>query len=265
MNAFAIFRKIQRLMLAMLLVAAPVFATPAAAQAELQDGPKSLVISYRASAKDRPAFRHYLVADLAPRLRALEAKGMLAGFRVYYSWYRQPAVWDAVVVLHFSSFAAVSQWNAIEQSTPGGLDAAGLALADPVATYSCDLSWSKNPDEVRDGEVYYVIPYEYANEAEYRAYVAGYVLPQFDGWIADGALTGYELYMNRYQTGAPWDALFIQHYRDMASFGRRQAVTAKVRAGLQGNATWKAWSDKKSEGGMRTESENSIATLIAHG
>ncbi len=237
-------------------------AAPVAAQQELQDGPKALVISYRASARNRAAFRTYLVTQLAPRLRALKAKGALADFRIFYSWYRQPAVWDGLVVLRFPSFAAVTQWNRIEHDQPGGLDAAGLALADPVASYSSDLSWSRNPDDLRDGEVYYVIPYEYRNEGEYRDYVKGYVLPQFDGWIESGALTGYELYMNRYGSGAPWDSLFIQHYRDMTAFGQRQTLTAAVRAKLRDDPKWKAWSDRKAD--IRSESENSIAELIAH-
>jgi hypothetical protein len=235
---------------------------PALAQEALQDGPKSLVISYRASAEHRAAFRAYLLANLAPRLRRMRGRGELTDFRIFYSWYRQPQVWDAMVILRFPDFAAVSRWNRLEHAQPGGLDADGLKLADPVSTYSAELAWSRNPDDLREGEIYYVIPYEYRDEAEYRAYVKGYVLPQFDGWIRTGALTGYELYMNRYQTGAPWDSLFIQHYRDMASFGQRQAVTASVRAQLAGDPQWKAWSDKKA--GIRTETENSIAELIAH-
>jgi hypothetical protein len=251
-----------RLLASLFLVAATAIAVPAAAQEELQDGPRSLLISYRATAAHRVAFRHYLIADLAPRLRALKTKGELTDFKIFYSWYRQPAVWDGLVVLRFPNFAAVSRWNGLEHDAPGGLDATGLALADPVSSYSSDMSWSRKPDEVRDGEVYYIIPYEYRSESEYRDYVKAYVLPQFDGWIQSGALTGYELYMNRYGTGSPWDSLFIQHYRDMTAFGQRQTLTASVRAKLRDDPTWTAWSDKKA--GIRTESENSIAELIAH-
>ena len=242
--------------------AASLSVAPATAQEELKDGPKSLLISYRTTAAHRVAFRHYLVSDLAPRLRAMKAKGELSDFKILYSWYRQPAVWDGLVVLRFPTFAAVSRWNALEHDAPGGLDAAGLALADPVSSYSSDMSWSRNPDDVRDGEVYYVIPYEYRSEGEYRDYVKGYVRPQFDGWMKSGLLTGYELYMNRYGTGSPWDSLFIQHYRDMAAFGERQTLTGSVRAQLRDDPAWTAWSDKKA--GIRTESENSIAELIAH-
>lgn len=250
-------------LLALALAVLALFAAfPAAAQDELQDGPKSLVISYRASAAHRVAFRRYLATNLAPRLRAMKAKGEISDFRIFYSWYRQPAVWDGLVILRFPTFAAVSGWNALERSEPGGLDAPGLALADPVASYSSDLAWSRNPDELKDGDVYYVIPYEYRNEGEYRDYVKAYVLPQFDGWIETGALRGYEIYMNRYGTGSPWDSLFIQHYRGLAAFGKRQQITASVRDTLRNDPVWKAWSDKKA--GIRSESENSIAELVAH-
>jgi hypothetical protein len=239
-------------------VAAP---SPALAQAELEQGPRTVIIHYRADLANRAAFRTYLANDFAARLRAMRGRGEIEDFRIFYSWYRQPNVWDGMAVLRFPNFEAVQRWNALERTQPGGLDARGMGLADPVATYNADLSWSRNPDTLRAGEVYYVIPYEYREAAEYRDYVKGYILPQFDGWMEDGALSGYELYMNRYPVGTPWDALFIQHYRDMTSFGRRQALTAKTRVKLRDNPEWKAWSDRKA--GIRTETENVIAELIA--
>ena len=247
----------------LLLALAPLLAAaPAAAQQEVQDGPRSLVIQYRASAANRTAFRAYLAQDMAERLKAMRARGEIEDFRIFYSWYRQPNVWDGLVILRFPTSVAVEKWNAVERTQPGGLDARGLQLADPVATYSTDLAWSRNPDDLRPGTVYYIIPYEYRNEAEYRSYVKAYVTPQFDGWISDGALSGYEIYMNRYSTGAPWDALFIQHYRDMSAFGRRAVLTEATRVKLRQNAEWKAWSDRKAD--IRSEAENSIAELIAH-
>src|SRR3546814_16489258 len=79
------------------------------------------------------------------------------------------------------------------------------------------------------------MPYEDKDAHQYRDYVKGYILPQFDGWMKNCALTGYEMYMNRYPVGTPWDVLFIQHYRDMESFGRRQRVAEETRAGLRAN------------------------------
>lgn len=256
-------RILMPLLAAVALCASVAPVAPAAAQEELQQGPKSLVIQYRAELKNRAAFRNYLKNTLTPKLRAMKAKGELADFRIFYSWYRQPAVWDGLVILRFPTFEGVAKWNALERTAPGGLDAAGQALGDPVATYSTDLSWSNNPDNLREGEVYYVIPYEYLTNAdEYRAYVKGYVIPQFEGWIKAGGLTGYELYMNRHSVGAPWDSLFIQHYRDMTAFGQRQKLSDATRGPLRSNPEWKAWSDKKQ--GIRSEAENTIAELIAH-
>ena len=244
------------------LAAPAAAADPAATLQQDQQMPRTLVIAYRTGPAQRPAFRRYLIEQMAPRLRALEAAHQLEDFRILYSWYRQPNVWDATIALRFPDAAALKTWNERETTMPGGLDGAGLALADPVASFLVDLTWSAKPDDLRPGAIYYVIPYSYQNEEEYRSYVEGYVLPQFAGWMKDGALIGYEIYMNRYPVGDPWDALFIQHYRDVDSFGRRQAVSAATRETLKGNVAWKAWSDRK--GGIRSETENTIAELIAH-
>lgn len=245
--------------IAMLLLAVPVVAS---AQAELAEGPRTLIINYRADAADRTAFRQHMAGPFAKKLASLRAAGGLSSYEVYYSWYRQPGVWDAMAVLHFPDYAAVRKWQAVERASPGGLDAAGLALGVPVATFSADLSWEKSVDDLDVGEVYYVIPYSYREAAEYREYVAGYVLPQFDGWIREGALSGYQLYMNRYSVGAPWDSLFIQRYRDFDAFGKRQSVLDKVRVGLREQPEWMAWHKRKAD--IRSETENSIAELIAH-
>ena len=250
----------------LLLAACALFALaqigPARAQAELADGPTSLIVTYRTTPEKRAAFRSYMAGPFAKKLAEMRAGGSLAAYQVYYSWYRQPDVWDAMAVLHFSSYAAVREWLAVERTQPGGLDAAGLALAAPERTYSADLAWEKSADALDTGEVYYVIPYSYREAAEYRDYVKGYVLPQFDGWIREGALSGYQLYMNRYSVGeAVWDALFIQRYRDFDAFGRRQAVLDKVRVGLRGSQEWQAWHKRK--GDIRSETENSIAELLA--
>lgn len=247
------------LVVAILFAAASV---PSFAQAELAEGPRTVIINYRADAAKRVEFRRHLAGPFADRLAALRREGKLAAYEVYYAWYRQPEVWDAMTVLHFASYADVKQWLAVERGRPGGLDAAGLALGEPVATYSADLSWEKSQDDLDVGEVYYVIPYSYREVAEYREYVQAYVIPQFDGWIREGALSGYQLYVNRYAVGTPWDSLFIQRYRDFDAFGKRQQVLDKVRVGLRESPEWMGWHKRK--GDIRSETENSIAELIAH-
>src|SRR3546814_20385343 len=127
------------------------------AQEELQQGPNTLVIHYRAARGDRAAFRTYLQKDFAAKLQAMKAKGELADFRIFYSWYRQPEVWDGMEVLRFPSHAAVLTWNALERTAPGGLDASGLALPYPYATTAPDLSWFRGAPHTHIAEVHYFI------------------------------------------------------------------------------------------------------------
>ena len=238
-----------------------VAAAPSYAQEELLDGPKSVIISYRTNAAKRTDFREYMSGPFAAKLSAMRNEGKLAAYQVYYSWFPQPEVWDAMVVMHFPTYSAVQDWLAVERREPGGLDSAGLALASPKAVYSADLSWNESADDFDVGEVYNIIPYEYRDATEYRDYVAGYVTPQFDGWMSEGALSGYQIYMNRYPVGTPWDSLFIQRYRDFDAFGKRQHVLDKVRVGLRQKPEWMKWHSRK--GDIRSETENSIAELIA--
>jgi hypothetical protein len=167
-----------------------------------------------------------------------------------------------MTVLRFSSYAATQRWKEIERTQPGGLNAAGLHLAQPINTYSADLPWEGQADDPgpEEGAVYYVIPYEYSAADQYRKYVDAYVIPQVTGWMHEGVLAGYRIFMNRYQVGRPWDSLFVFRYRDLESFGRRDEIVAKVRLTLQDNPEWKQLNATKQT--IRTESENTIAEAL---
>ena len=102
-----------------------------------------------------------------------------------------------------------------------------------------------------------MIPYDVASIEEYKPYVAGYVIPQMKGWIQEGVLSSYNLYLNRYYAGTPWDALLVLEYKDLESFGQRESVVAKVRAALSSDPKWKALSENKKN--IRTEKESALA------
>jgi hypothetical protein len=249
---------------AALLACAPVHSQVPEPVATLQqDGPKILVIQYRAEAKNRAAFHQYLLKQHAATLRKLRAEHSIADFRILFTWYRQPALWDAMVELRFDTMEQVAAWNRLEQTQPGGLSRTGLELAQPVLTNSADLAWSggKPEDKDTDAAVYYIIPYEYRNTAEYVSYAQAYIIPQYEGWLREGALSGYEVLMNRYTVGDPWDVLVVLRYRDINAYGRRQQVLEKVRATLTDNAEWQDYHKRKTD--IRSETENSIAGLIA--
>ena len=245
-----------------LVLALATAATTATAATPIVGGPTSILIAYRSEPANRPAFRTYLQRDMLARLAKLKHDGVLSSYQILFDPFTTPATWDAMTVLRFADFAATQRWRQIERTQPGGLNAAGLRLAKPVDTYSADLTWegqADDPGSEADG-VYYVIPYEYSSADQYRKYVDAYVIPQVVGWMREGVLGGYQIFMNRFPVGRPWDSLFVYRYRNLEAFGRRDEVVAKVRATLVDKPEWKQYSDIKQS--IRTESENTIAEAL---
>lgn len=204
----------------------------------------------------------YLQSEGKAQLEKLKHEGVLERYQILFNPFVSSGTWDAMTVLTFKRYADTQRWKEIERTAPGGLTSKGLRLAKPVDTYSADLTWSDGNDQVDSHDsVYYVIPYEYANADQYRKYVDGYVIPQVMGWMRDGALSSYRIFMNRFPVGPTWDALFIYQYRDLESFGRRDELVAKIRKTLVDDPGWKQLSDIKQS--IRTESENTIAEALA--
>ena len=221
-----------------------------------ESGPREILITYRCQPADRPAFREYLERDEIAMLEQLKRDGALKRYKVLFN----PIVtetFDAMIVLDFASYDSTDRWLAIERKTPGGLTPAGLKLAKPLQTYLADLQWEGGNDQPGSAKpVFYVIPYSYNSLDQYKAYIDAYLIPQVRGWIKEGVLNRYSLYLNRYPVGDPWDSLFIYEYRDRESLGKREETIAKVRDGLKNDPVWKHWSDIKAT--IRSVSENTI-------
>jgi hypothetical protein len=248
----------KRLLLAAAFVAASLSAArPTPAQE--QGGPTALVITYRCAPANRPAFRESVLKNDLPRFERWKRAGALESYRLLFNWYVDEGTWDMMAVLSFRNYAGVARWREIERGSPGGLSQESLRLGAPTNTYSADLTWRGSSPRAGDSvkSVFFVIPYDVADMGEYKPYVAGYVIPQLEGWIREGVLNGYGMYLNRYYAGRPWDSLLILEYKDMESFGRRESVVAKVRAALAADAKWKALSDTKKN--LRTEKESVLA------
>jgi hypothetical protein len=262
-NAAAHMRRL--LLLALLLPAAAVAQSAIQPDATVQPaaGPLNLLISYRSEPANRPAFRTYLQKEGRVRLEKFKHDGVLESYLVLFNPVTNSGTWDALIILKFARYADTRRWMDIERTAPGGLSAAGLRLAKPVDSFFADLRWQGATQQAateRDS-IFYVIPYEYSNAGEYEKYVDAYVVPQVKGWMREGVLSSYRLYMNRFPTGRPWDSLFIYQYRDLEAFGRRDEIVSKVRGTLVGDPVWKHYSDIKQT--LRTESENTIATDLA--
>ncbi|MFC3053289.1 hypothetical protein [Kordiimonas pumila] len=229
-----------------------------------QEGTKKLVIQYQTDVIKRAEFRKFLVEKQMKSLSKLKTDGKILNYRILFSWYAQPEVWDAMLELTFESPTDLAHWKKLEETMPGGLSPEGLALGHPVLTSAADLAWEEgdNTTVKNDTSVYYVIPYSYNNAAEYIDYAAAYVIPQYRGWLEEGLLKGYELLLNRHPVGKPWDALVILRYSDIEAFGKRQHVLEKVREGLRQKPKWVSYHARK--GDIRSETENSIASLLSN-
>src|ERR1700682_393838 len=213
-----------------------------------QSGPTSIIITYRCPAASRPLFRDSLVSKDLPRFEKWKKAGVIKDYRFLFSWFVDENTWDSMALLTFNKYADVNRWREIEKISPGGLTEESLRLGGPNNTYSADLTWrGVAPIAKVDSSksVFFVIPYDVVSLEEYKPYVAGYVVPQIEGWIKEGVLSSYSLYLNRYYAGKPWDSLLVLDYKDMESFGRREKVVAKVRAALSADTKWKTLSDNK--------------------
>jgi hypothetical protein len=238
--------------------------TTGAAQvpADVRDnGTTRLLLLYKCKPENRPAFRAYLRRTELPRLRAMQKAGSLSEDTILFSRYVDTENWDALIFLQFSSPAAASAWSAIEDATPAGLDAEGLRLVSAVSTYPLDLMQTGTAATQAAHPVFLVLPYDYTvSPDEYIAYLRDYVQPQAVGWIDEGVLQSYKMFIGRDASGRPWSSVLLLEYKDDQAFGRRAAVINAVRAKLRSNAAWKAISDRKQS--VRVERAAIIAEEI---
>jgi DNA-binding Lrp family transcriptional regulator len=250
--------------LAILLAAVSIVATTISLRAaadEVTGGPLSLLITYRSAPADRPAFRTYLQKEGREQLAKLQREGAIKGYQILFNPFAHGGTWDAMTVVSFSRYIDTQRWMTLEQTAPGGLTGVGLRLVQGIDTYSADLTWQGEAEQASHADgIYYAIPYEYGSAADYEKYVEGYVLPQVKGWMREGVLSGYRIFLNRYPVGRPWDALFIYEYRDLEAFGQRAETVSKVRRTLENDAEWKQFHAIKHT--LRSETENTIAVSL---
>jgi hypothetical protein len=234
------------------------FGGPAAAAARQP----TLVVALSTEPSQRSALRGVLSGEQAGRLEAWRRQGLLAGYRLLFTRYADTGVWDGLEVLTFRDEAALARWNSIEQASPGGLSPRALALVSQVVSTPADHA--RGAEASRDGSdsAYLVVPYQsLVSASDYLKYLDGYTLPQFQGWMAEGVLGGYEVEVSRYPADRPWSALILLRYRDDAALARRDETTAKVRARLAQDPSWKAISDGKQN--ARVEKRAAVADQLA--
>jgi len=185
------------------------------------------------------------------RFEAWKKKGVFRDYRLLFNWFVESDTFDMLAVLSFDTYPQVLRWVEVEKESPGGLSPEALKLGAPVTNFPMDLTWKQGAGEKRaDGgqSVFLTIPYVYYPASSldaYAGYVDGYVIPQFDGWLKDGVLRSYRIYVNRFQTSRPWQALFLLEYSGVEAFGQREKEVDKVKRRLLADPRWKSLGEHK--------------------
>ena len=223
-------------------------------------GPRTLAIAYRCNPDQRPNLRTRMAAGGVARFERWKRDGIFEDYHVLFNSYLDSETYDMLALLTFSRYADMDRWREIEKTMPGGLAQDTLALITSAVTYSLDgLHQSSSDTPARRGQsVYFIIPYDYVvSTDDYVKYLDTYVIPQVNGWIGEGVLASYTIYLSRYSTSRPWGSLFLLEYRDWEDFGKREATVAKVREKLKSNPSWLAASENKQK--IRVEGRTMIA------
>lgn len=228
-------------------------------------GARALIISYRVAPADKLTLRAAMQAGEVPRLKKLKASGDLSGYRLLQNRYLDAGGWDFMAILDFKDADALSRWKRVEAEAPAGLGPKALKLSTWVESVPADEMFA-NAAPVKASDppaTYLVVPYDYlVGVDDYLAYLKGYLVPQTDGWIQEGALQSYGMYLSRYPAGRVWSAELVLAYRGDQGLARRDAVTRAVRARLTATSPeWKAFADNKQK--LRTEKQPVIADVIA--
>jgi hypothetical protein len=234
-------RPFHRALRAFALLLAALASTPSHASS-----PLSLVVTYHASPPNRLALRQELEGAGVRRFQHWKDEGVISDSELLFGRYADSGSADSVLLLTFPDAAALERWKQVERSYPAGLDATALALTTSIDTAPADLARSRRGAPASADSVFVVIPYETMIAAPaYLEYADGYVLPQFDGWIREGVLASYAIYVGRYGAGRPWSTMVVLEYKNEAALGARDEVVAKVRARLMADPAWKAINDAK--------------------
>ena len=250
---------LRRAGLAFLIVLAALAWRSAHAADPRDSGPLAIVITYHAMPANRAALRKAFEETEAPQFRRWRDEGVLQDARLLVNRHVDSVGWDAMAILTFSDYAGVQRWNRIERTSPAGLSAHALSLVSAIETAPGDLL--REGGKASAQGPYLVIPYELLIPVgEYLAYLDGYVVPQMDGWMEEGVLSRYGVFLPRYPAGRPWQSMLILEYKDDAALGARDVTTAKVRSRLKDNPKWKAISDAKKN--VRNEKPPVIADAI---
>lgn len=226
----------------------------------------TVVIMYRCAAADRPLLRRKVLATIAPRFEKWKRSGILAGYRLLFSSFVSAESWDMIAIVNFGDFHGVERWRNIERTFPGGLSGAELRVLSPMSEFVMDtVRLTQTSEGVHHPGVFLVIPYVFTPTpvGKYIDYARGYIIPETEGWLKRGNISGYGLYVNQFYPDSPVQALLVIEYKNADALARREQVVEATREALSQDPAWKSWSELKGQGNMRVEKQSVIAEQLA--
>src|SRR2546421_3587631 len=102
-----------------------------AAFAQVKDnGPTTIVITYKSPLEKRSAFRAYMEGPGVRQLEQWKKEGVFQDYQVLATSFagEQVGQFDMAVFLDFAAFTDVARWKEIDRRVPGGLSTEALAL-----------------------------------------------------------------------------------------------------------------------------------------
>lgn len=223
-------------------------------------GMTHIFITYRCKPADRPAMIAGMEGEGVKKFEEYKKNGIIADYLLVYNSICDENTWDLSAVIQFETYEQTDRWRELERINPGGLTVELLKTITPATTYFTDRKWFQGKRGDQKNAIYVMIPYQWVNRASYTNYIATYGIPQFDGWLKEGVLNSYGIFLNHHATGAPWDAYLLFEYKDATAMGNREIIKQKVRAVLKNDAAWKLIQDSKQT--YRTEHEVVMAKAI---
>ncbi len=223
-------------------------------------GSMRLVIKYRCRAADRPAFLEAMRTDGTKRFDGWRNDGVISDYLLMFNTVCDTGTWDMMAVLSFATYDHTARWYDIEEKFPGGLTPELLKIATPVETHLAESKWSFGKPGDRRSAVYMVIPYNHPDRTVYTNFVNAVLVPQFEGWMREGALRAWSILLTSHYPGRPYDIWLILEYDGINGLAHRNSARDATAALLEKDPGWSLL--RKVSEAYRSEHEVTIARAV---
>lgn len=198
-----------------------------------------IVILYRCDPINRPAALVGMREKGAAQFEGWKKEGAIADYLLLFNSFCDENTWDMMAVLSFNSYLQTDRWRDVEERFPGGLSKEMLTIMKPTQTYLSEARWSFGKPIDKKNGLFMVIPYEHQDRGIYVDFVNSVLVPQFDGWMREGALNNWSILMTNHYPGKPWDVLLLLEYNGVGGLSQREAARQATAERLEENPGWK--------------------------